>query len=64
MLGSHKDLSWDPILFIIFVTSLPDSVKCKCVVYADDTTLLMSSLDPVTFVLLCYLVISMYVHLC
>ena len=34
-----------PLLFIIFVNSLPDSVKCKCVMYADDTTLLASSSD-------------------
>ena len=31
-----------------FVNSFPDSVKCKCVVYADDTTLLVNSSDPVT----------------
>ena len=37
-----------PLLFIIFVNSLPDSVTCKCVMYADDTTLLASSSDPVT----------------
>ena len=37
-----------PLLFIVFVNSLPDSVKCKCVMYADDTTLLTSSSDPVT----------------
>jgi retron-type reverse transcriptase len=36
-----------PLLFIIFVNSLPESVKCKCVMYADDTTLLISSSDPV-----------------
>ena len=37
-----------PLLFIIFVNSLPESVKtsCKCVMYADDTTLLLSSSDP------------------
>ena len=27
---------------------MPDSVSCKCVMYADDTTLLCSSSDPVT----------------
>jgi len=37
-----------PLLFIIFVNSLPDSVDCKCVMYADDTTLLVSSPDPMT----------------
>ena len=37
-----------PLLFIVFVNSLADSVKCKCVMYADDTTLLTSSSDPVT----------------
>ena len=37
-----------PLLFIVFVNSLPDSVKCKCVMYADDTTLLTSSSDPMT----------------
>ena len=37
-----------PLLFIVFVNSLPDSVKSKCVMYADDTTLLTSSSDPLT----------------
>ena len=35
-----------PFLFIVFVNSLPDSVKCRCVMYADNTTLLYSSSDP------------------
>ena len=37
-----------PLLFIIFVNSLPESVNtsCKCVMYTDDTTLLLSSSDP------------------
>ena len=30
------------------LNSLPDSVKSKCVMYADDTTLLTSSSDPLT----------------
>ena len=36
-----------PIL-LIFVNSLPESVdaNCKCVMYVDDTTLLVSSSDP------------------
>ena len=36
------------LLFIIFVNSLPESVEtnCKCVMYADDTILLVSSSDP------------------
>ena len=37
-----------PLLFIIYVNSMPDSVSCKCIMYADDTTLLCSSSDPVT----------------
>ena len=37
-----------PLLFIIFVNSLPDSVKCKCVMYADATTLFVSLSDLVT----------------
>ena len=36
-----------PLLFTsLFVNSLPDSVKSKCVMYADDKTLLTSSSDP------------------
>ena len=37
-----------PLLFILFVNSLPETVNsnCKCVMYADDTTLLLSSSDP------------------
>ena len=37
-----------PLLFIIHVDSMPNSVSCKCVMYADDTTLLCSSSDSVT----------------
>lgn len=35
-----------PLLFIIYINSLPINVTCKCVMYADDTTLLCSSTDP------------------
>ena len=34
-----------PLLFIIFVNSLPDCANCKTVMYADDTTLMCSSND-------------------
>ena len=37
-----------PLLFIIYVNSLPDSVTCKCIMYVDDTTLLCSSSDPIS----------------
>ena len=37
-----------PLLFIIYVNSLPNSVSCKCVMYADDTTLLCSPSNPIT----------------
>ena len=35
-----------PLLFIVFVNDLPDNVTCKTVMYADDTSLLVSSSDP------------------
>ena len=35
-----------PILFIIYVNSLPESVNCKCVMYTDDTSLLFTGTDP------------------
>ena len=34
-----------PLLFIIYVNSLPDCIDCKCIMYADDTTLLFKSAD-------------------
>ena len=37
-----------PLLFIIYVNSLPDCTDCKCVMYADDTTLLFTASDPTT----------------
>ena len=37
-----------PLLFIIFVNSLPNSVNCKTIMYADDTTLICSSNDAAT----------------
>jgi len=37
-----------PLLFIIFVNSLPDFVNCKCTMYADDTTLLCTANDSTT----------------
>jgi hypothetical protein len=37
-----------PLLFIIFVNSLPDSVNCKCVMYTDDATLLCAADNPAT----------------
>ena len=35
-----------PLLCLIYVNSLPSSVNCKTVMYADDTTLLFRSSDP------------------
>ena len=37
-----------PLLIIIYVNSIPDSVSCSCVMYADDTTLVCSSSGLVT----------------
>ena len=34
-----------PLLFIIYVNSLPDCINCKCIMYADDTALLFKSAD-------------------
>ena len=47
-IGIPQGSIFRPLLFIVFVHSLPDYVKCKCVMYADDTTVLVSSSDPVT----------------
>ena len=35
-----------PLLFIIYINSLPEHINCKVVMYADDTSLLLSSKDP------------------
>ena len=37
-----------PLSFIIFVKDLPDSVMCKTVMYADDTSLLDSYQTPMS----------------
>ena len=37
-----------PLLFITYVNSLPDCIDCKCVMYADDITLLFTASDPTT----------------
>ena len=47
MLAFHKDLL-GPLLFMNWVNSLPNSVTSRVVMYADDTTLLCSSDDPVS----------------
>ena len=36
-----------PILFLLYVNDFPQSCKnCKCIIYADDTTLYFSSDNP------------------
>lgn len=37
-----------PLLFLIYINSLPSSVNCKVIMYADDTSLLCKSKDPDT----------------
>ena len=37
-----------PLLFIAYVNSLSDCINCKCVMYADDATLLFTASDPPT----------------
>ena len=44
--GIPQGIILGPLLFLCYINDMPMSVKCKLLLYADDSTLIISGSDP------------------